>query len=77
MVRQAKEKRYPDDRRVVIVCGMRGENVRVEWCEEKDYPEAIELDFPLFASSIPNFLISIWSINERCRLGWHLKGILQ
>jgi hypothetical protein len=43
MIRQAKERLYPDDRRVVIVCGMRGENVHVEWCEEKDYPEAIEL----------------------------------
>jgi hypothetical protein len=43
MIRQAKEKLYPDDRRVVIVCGMRGENVHVEWREEKDYPEAIEL----------------------------------
>ena len=43
MIRQAKEKLYPVDRRVVIVCGMRGGNVHVEWCEEKDYPEAIEL----------------------------------
>jgi hypothetical protein len=43
MIRQAKEKLYPDDRRVVIVCGMRGENIHVEWCEEKNYPEAIEL----------------------------------
>ena len=43
ILRCVKEKRYPMDRRVVIVCGMRGENVHVEWCEEKDYPVAIEL----------------------------------
>lgn len=42
-LRQAKELRYPTDRRVVLVCGMREGNVRVEWCDEKDYPEAAEL----------------------------------
>jgi len=43
MMRKAKEKRYLTDRRVVIACGMRGKNVHVKWCEEEDYPEAIEL----------------------------------
>ena len=43
MMRKVKEKSYPADRRVVVVCGMREGNVRVEWCEEKDYPEASEL----------------------------------
>jgi hypothetical protein len=37
---KAKEKSYHTDRRVVVVCGMREGNVHVEWCEEKDYPEA-------------------------------------
>jgi len=40
---QAKELRYAADRRVVVVCGMRGGNVHAEWCEEKDYPRASEL----------------------------------
>jgi len=31
-----KEKRYAADRRLVVVCGMRGANIHVEWCEEKD-----------------------------------------
>ena len=42
-MRQAKEQRYVADRRVVIVCGMRDGNVHVEWCQEKDYPQASEL----------------------------------
>lgn len=42
-MRQAKEQLYPMDRRVVLICGMREGNVRVEWCYEKDYPEAAEL----------------------------------
>ena len=42
-MRQAKELRYPADHRVVVVCGMREENVHVEWCEEKDYPRVSEL----------------------------------
>jgi len=42
-MRQTKERRYPADRRVVVVCGMREGNVHVEWCEEKDYPRAAEL----------------------------------
>lgn len=40
---QAKEKIYPKDRRVILICGMREGNVRVEWCDEKDYPNAAEL----------------------------------
>ena len=28
-----KRTQYPDDRRQVVVCGMRGENVHVEWTE--------------------------------------------
>ena len=42
-MRQAKEQRYSADRRVVVVCGMREQSVHVEWCEEKDYPQASEL----------------------------------
>ena len=42
-MRQAKELRYATDRRVVVVCGMREENVHIEWCQEKDYPQASEL----------------------------------
>jgi hypothetical protein len=42
IMRQAKEQRYLSDRRVIVVCGMREENVHVEWCEEKDYPQASE-----------------------------------
>jgi hypothetical protein len=42
-MRKAKEQLYPMDRRVVLICGMREGNVRVEWCYEKDYPEAAEL----------------------------------
>ena len=42
-MRQAKEKLYPMDRRVVLICGLRESNIRVEWCYEKDYPEAAEL----------------------------------
>ena len=26
-----KQAHYPDDRRQIVVCGMRGDNVRVEW----------------------------------------------
>lgn len=40
--RQLKERRYPEDRRVVLVCGMRDETVYVEWCEEEDWPTAVE-----------------------------------
>ena len=40
---KAKEQLYPKDRRVVLMCGMREGNVRVEWCDEKDYPEASKL----------------------------------
>ena len=42
-MRQAKELRFPADRRVVVVCGMREGNIHVEWCSEKDYPEASRL----------------------------------
>jgi hypothetical protein len=48
MLRQAKEQRFSADRRVVVVCGMREENVHVEWCEERDYPRASELAKTLF-----------------------------
>jgi hypothetical protein len=27
-----KKKHYPDDQRVIYICGMRDENVHVEWC---------------------------------------------
>ncbi len=40
---KAKEKLYPRDRRVILICGMRGGNVRVEWCDEKDYPISEQL----------------------------------
>jgi len=42
-MRQVKEQRYPEDRRAIVVCGMREGNIRVEWCEEKDFPEAVKL----------------------------------
>ena len=42
-MRQAKELRFPADRRVVVVCGMREGNIHVEWCAEKDYPQASRL----------------------------------
>jgi hypothetical protein len=42
-IQKAKEKSHLADRRAVVVCGMREGNVRVEWCEEKDYPEASKL----------------------------------
>jgi hypothetical protein len=35
--------RYPEDIRVIVVCGMRDDNVHVEWCNEKDYPQVSEL----------------------------------
>jgi len=38
-----KEKRYATDRQLVVVCGMRANNVHVEWCEEKDYDQALEV----------------------------------
>jgi hypothetical protein len=40
IMREAREHRYSSDLRVVLVCGMREGNVHVEWCEEKDYPQA-------------------------------------
>ena len=48
LLRQAREHRFSADRRVVVVCGMRGENVHVEWCEERDYPRTSELAKTLF-----------------------------
>jgi len=42
-MREAKESRYPLDVRVIVASGVRDGNVRVEWCEEKDYPQAVEL----------------------------------
>jgi hypothetical protein len=42
-MRQAKERRYPADVRVIVVSGMREGNVRVEWCDEKDFAQASEL----------------------------------
>jgi len=50
IMRLAKEQRYSADRRVVVVCGMRGENVHVEWCDEKDYPRASELSKQILES---------------------------
>jgi len=38
---EAKVRLYPDDRRVVLVCGIRDDRVHVEWCDSKDYPEAV------------------------------------
>jgi hypothetical protein len=39
--RQAKLRLYPNDRRVILVCGIRDHQVHVEWCEGRDYPEAV------------------------------------
>jgi hypothetical protein len=43
MMRQAKEQCYAADHRVIVVCGMREQNVHIEWCTEQDYPLALEL----------------------------------
>jgi len=40
--RQAKLRLYPGDRRIVLVCGIPNDRVHVEWCEEQDYPEAVQ-----------------------------------
>mgnify|MGYP001024854732 CR=1 FL=1 len=50
IMRRVKEERYPTDRRVVVVCGMRDEKVHVEWCDEKDYPRAAELSKQILES---------------------------
>ena len=42
-MRKANEQLYPMYRRVVLICGMREINVRIEWCDKKDYPDAAEL----------------------------------
>jgi hypothetical protein len=42
-MRQAKEHRYPEDVRVIIVSGIREGNVHVEWCDEKDFTQASKL----------------------------------
>ena len=31
---------YPNDRRVVLVCGIPKERIHVEWCEEEDFTAA-------------------------------------
>ena len=38
-LRQYKESHYPDDKRWIVVCGMRMDNVHVEWTEEPPPPE--------------------------------------
>jgi len=43
IMRKARKQRYPMDQRVIVVCGMREQNVRVEWCKEEDYLQASEL----------------------------------
>jgi len=43
IMRKAKKQRYPMDRRVIVVSGMREQNVHVEWCKEEDYFQASEL----------------------------------
>jgi len=43
IMRKAKKQRYPMDRRVIVVSGMREQNVHVEWCKEEDYFQALEL----------------------------------
>ena len=37
---KTKQQLYPLDRRAVLLCGMREGNVRVEWCDEENYPDA-------------------------------------
>lgn len=39
--REAELAKYPDDRRVVLVCGIPDGRVHVEWCEAEDFPEAV------------------------------------
>ncbi len=40
---QVKARRYPEDVRVIVVSGIRGGKVHVEWCDAKDYAQASEL----------------------------------
>jgi hypothetical protein len=40
---QTKKEHFAEDRRVILICGLRESNIRVEWCDEKDYPDAAEL----------------------------------
>jgi hypothetical protein len=36
-----KRRLYPNDRRIVVVCGiLEGPRLQVEWCEEDQFPEA-------------------------------------
>jgi hypothetical protein len=35
-----KKRLWSDDRRVILVCGMRDGKVHVEWCYERDYEPA-------------------------------------
>ena len=37
--RAAKLRQHPDDDRVIVVCGVVDERVRVEWCHQADFPE--------------------------------------
>lgn len=58
-MRKAKEQLYPLDRRVVLICGMRESNVRVEWCDEKDYPDAAELANNRIAALAENYRVPL------------------
>ncbi len=37
-VRAAKLRQHPDDDRVIVVCGVIDEVIRVEWCRQADFP---------------------------------------
>jgi hypothetical protein len=41
-VRQGKERFFPAHRRIVLVCGLVEGKVHMEWCEERDYPRAVQ-----------------------------------
>jgi len=40
---EAKLAKYPDDRRVILVCGIPDERIHVEWCEADDFPKAVKV----------------------------------
>jgi hypothetical protein len=39
-LQKIKVERYPEDTRLILVCGIRAGNVHVEWCEREDFSDA-------------------------------------
>ncbi len=40
-LQKAKKERYPEDARLILVCGIRAGNVHVEWCEQERFSDAV------------------------------------